>query len=169
MHTFHDSSHHCLTNQRPLLVYLSICPHPPHFTSYLLDLSDMMTSNPFVPSGFYFFTPQDPSHCAVKLPHHFVQYCANIADEVAVNVVQSLVPLSFSPTFAPSPNIQILVLLSLFFSVILSPCVFSLHYHSFSFSLARAVQEVIRQGESGSRLGMKIPPKKKQKRRARTE
>jgi hypothetical protein len=101
-----------------------------------------MTSNPFV-HWVYFFTPQDPSHCAVILPHHSVQYCANIADEVVVNVVQSLVPLSFflSLTLAPSPNIQILVLLYLTFFYPLG--VFSLHYQSF-FHFSSAVQEVIR-------------------------
>src|SRR5713226_6998317 len=79
-----------------------------------------MTSNHLYTSGFFCsLTPKTRlTVYAVKPSHHAVQYCVNIADEVVVNVVQSLVPLSFSLTFAPFPNIQILVLLYLFSAIL---------------------------------------------------
>jgi hypothetical protein len=143
MHTSHDSSHHCLTNQRPLSYYISPSVHA-HPTLPLICwiTPTLMTSNPFV-HWVYFFTPQDPSHCAVILPHHSVQYCANIADEVVVNVVQSLVPLSFflsdSRSLPQYPDSC--TALSHFFYPL---GVFSLHYRSFFFRFSSAVREVIR-------------------------
>jgi hypothetical protein len=105
---------------------------------------DMMTSNPFVHLWvLLFFTPQVPSHCvyAVKPPHHFVQYCANIADEVVVKrcTITCSHFLSFPSDSRSLPNIQILVLLYLTFFQLFYPhwrvFTFSLHYHSFFFLL----------------------------------